>query len=90
MSGYHNDFSSAELPDLTVKPETIAPWSEQPITIPLNEWTELLLDNADLRARLDALALRWSDANERIRHLENDLAMMRGAMEGGETWESQS
>lgn len=83
MCGYNNDFS-AELPDLTVKPKPIAPWSEQPITIPLNEWTELLLDNADLRSRLDAMALRWSDANERIRHLENDLAMMRGAVEGGE------
>lgn len=57
-----------------------APWQEQPITIPLNEWTELLLDNADLRSRLDALAIRWSESNERVRHLENDLAMMRGAM----------
>lgn len=65
---YQNDFALPEHPD----------WQRQDITIPLNEWTELLLDNADLRSRLDAMALRWSDANERIRHLENDLAMMRG------------
>ena len=71
---YKNDFVFSANTDELSTPA----WSEQPITIPLNEWTELLLDNADLRARLDAMALRWSESNERIRHLENENARLKG------------
>lgn len=81
MGGYVNDFDTSTAQHWCGDEAEGRPaWADQPITIPLAEWTGLLLGNADLRARMDALAVKWAASNEEVRHLKNEMARLQGEM----------
>ena len=87
MGGYHNDFSSAELPDLTVKPKPIAPWSEQPVTVPLDIYVGLRENAVRLTAERDAYSQKWSqtilERDKAIQERDEYKAIIDGFEKGG-------
>ena len=71
---YANDFA-ADQPD---EPAPREPWMEQPLTVPLYAWAELVIEREKLKNDAGQLYKTISDLREQVRHKDNEIARLRG------------
>ena len=69
---YHNDFMAAD------DSGGFAPWQEQAISVPLHVHTAAIERRMEAEQAADRFRELWAQANERLRNVENELAVARG------------